>query len=763
MRWLDRQKPPAALTCAYCGAAGAFPHAFSIEYAGREFALFRCTACGSLHYDPPEVLAHIEHPYTEAYKENTRTGTKYFLETGYAPDLIVYCALAALAGRPDELLAERQFVDIGAGIGLSSAFIRDVRGIPPVAIEPAYMGELGQELLGLEFHRAFFEDLPGDVIRRLQVRPCLLHLNSVIEHLADPAEPVRQALARVEVETFAVIVPDADTIDPGAAMSTMLHRLAPGDHLHLPTEEGMRRFMRRLGFAHVAIGLNQGLIVAVGARRPVALPTPGEVKAGEAALLRCLLDNPHPWVSGGAAARLLQLASNAERLDEVADLRARLEPLLHRPTLLDQLRNAADPWREVPYHICVTGYCLALAALRQGQAEDGFGWLDVVDAAAARMRGGGFGPYGVQSIDFGWAARLLRGDALSRLCRFAEARARYAEVRDAAGDLVAGPTRRQVAAATIRLRDLTGLRGLVTSARMRVLNRNELAPSYSVAPSRLRALHPASLVFYVMYAGYLIGAVVRHRRVYAQYISGFLRYHGGLVAYAVARWVRVAPGRFQVGLRHAVAVRREARPLRALAAAARKLLRAMDNAHNIDIASNGEAFLLRAILLLRPGEVIDIGARDGPFSALAAGLGAPVHAFDDRLDQLAVFRARCAGWRVRFNEFVPRDLDAYAAAHCSPPIAMLRLAVPGSEDAILAGCPRLLSRTAAIRFAHGPENAAARVFLADLRAPLEAAGFVVFHLLPRRLRPLDGTEPEFSGRLYVALRPELAASLQLRP
>ena len=52
-----------------------------------------------------------------------------------------------------------------------------------------------------------------------------------------------------------------------------------------------------------------------------------------------------------------------------------------------------------------------------------------------------------------------------------------------------------------------------------------------------------------------------------------------------------------------------------------------------------------------------------------------------------------------------------------------------------------------------------RVIAADLRAPLERAGYRVFHLLPGKLRPL-GDEPEdFGGRLYVALAPELARAI----
>ncbi len=766
MRWLDRHPPPAALICAYCGEPGVFPHAQSFEYGGRDYALFRCPACGSLHYDPPEILVRIEYPYSEAYKENTRHGVKYLMETGYAPELIAYCALAALGGLPPELLADRQFVDVGAGLGLSSLFVREVCGITPVIVEPAYMGELGEALLGLEIHRAFFEDLPEDVLRRLQARPCLLHLNSVVEHLTDPAGPVRQALARVEVDVFAAIVPDAAMVDPATAFAGVLQTLAPGDHLHLPSAEGMRRFMARLGFAHVEIGLTKGLIVAVGARRPIRLPAQAEVAAGADAFLHRLMEHPNSMVAAGAAAGLLHNAAHADRPAEVARLQARLGAVLHRPTLLAQLRSP-DPWQELPFHIPVTCYYLAMNALRAADRDEGFAWLDVVDAATARIRADGVGPYTVRALDYGWAARLLRADALARLCRFDEACAIYAEVHAAGADLVAGPSRIQAEGGRRRIAWLSGPRGMLIRARLRLSRRRDLVerPGEPLWLRIARVIQPSALVYYLFYLGHCLRSAVVHRRALAQYVAGSFRYlrssaiyYGGGAWNAVSLAIRLAPARLLVRLRRTVATHRDSVPVRVLAGLARRLLRAAENAHNADIASNGEAFLLRTVLARHPGEVLDVGARDGPFSARAAALGARVHAFDAGLDQLRVFRARCAGYAVRFNEFIPQDLDAYAAAQCGPAIAVLRIAVPGQEPAILAGCAGLLRtrRIAAIRFAHGPENAPARVFLADLRGTLEASGYRVFHLLPGGLRPL-GAEPEdFGGRLYVALAPDLA-------
>ena len=777
MKWLDQRQPPAALTCVYCGTAGAFAHVQSFTYFERDFHLFRCPDCASLHYDPPEIVARIEHPYSEAYKANTRIGTKYFLEAGYAPELIVFCALAALAGRPPEVLAQRQFVDIGAGVGLSSLYVRDVCGIEPVVIEPAYMGELATELLGLDVQRAFFEHLPAETMQRLRARPCLLHLNSVIEHLSDPAEPMRQALAAVEVDVFAAIVPDADILDPSAPFTAMLPTLAPGDHLHLPTRAGMERFIRRLGFDHVAIATQPGLLIAVGARAPIILPDAAAVAAGTTALLNRLLGHPNPVIAGGAAARLLVFAMANRRTELLGELSARMLGVLDRKALLLRLRQP-DPWSEVPFHICTTGYALATSMMRDDELEPALAWLDVVDAASTCMAAGEYPAYAVQSITYGWAARLLRAHILIVLGRFEEVQVVLRALLAARDDRVNGPSQDQLAAAAFDLARTRGLSGLLLRARVRAR-----AISLGLSNNKRDAVqifHPISLLYYLYYSiyyiaysgyysAYFVRSVWRDRDHYIRFTRGFLRYHVEFVFHAVMEPLRLAPARAVVALRRIVAGRRDNLLSRALAAAARKFLRARDNAHNADIASNGEAFLLREVLPHWPGDVLDIGAQDGPFSALAASLPgtAQVHAFDPDAAQLEVFRARCTGRHVRLNDFIPRDGDAYVAAHAGARIAVLRLSVPGQEHAVLAGFAATLAQgmVGAVRFAHGPANAPARVFLADLVAPLAAAGFTVFHLLPDRLRPCLPLTPEdedFAGRAYVALAPALVRALAHR-
>jgi len=762
MQWLDRSLAPVALTCVYCGEAGEFAHVQSFDYLDRAFALYRCPGCASLHYHPPQVLVRIEYPYSDAYKENTRIGVKYFLEAGYSAELIVSCALAALAGLPKSILAERQFVDIGAGVGLSSLFVRDVCGIPPVVVEPAYMGELGTALLGLDIQRAFFEHLPDEVMTRLKARPCLLHLNSVIEHLTDPSEPLRQALAAVEVETFAAIVPDAAAVDASIPISALLPTLAPGDHLHLPTRAGMEAFMRRLGFAHVDIMQEHSLLVAVGARRPVMLPSAALVAANTDAFLHRLLEHPNHTLAIGAAARLMV----REVHNPLSLLRDRLREILAREIDRDTIlaRLAGDySWDEVPFHIAPSCYALAGDALERNLMAEAIAWLDVCEQSIQRLSDDKL-VYSVRAIDYVWAARLMRARVLQIQRRFAAAGEVLRGIVAARADQRTGPSKAQIAEAETMLRQMRGVPGVLLRLDVTVIR--PLLVSWIGVRKAL-----AYAGFYGRWGWYWLEHFGRYAVHYTVHSGAYAAYgvkwvlhmlavarewaiYGAIFAGNAARgWLRLLPGRAVVALRRAVAVRRERGVVRTMVAVARKIVRAAENAGNADIHSNGEAFLLRAVLAVRPGAVLDVGARDGPFSALAARLGATrVIAFETDAAEWPVFAERCRKLgTVELRKAWPERLEA---------AAVLRIAVPEIQTAVLREVPAGIG---AIRFGHGEAQAAEGVFLRDIVAQLGALGFTTYHLMPDRLVACGAVPAgmeDFAGRLFVALSTEVVAALR---
>ena len=293
---------------------------------------------------------------------------------------------------------------------------------------------------------------------RLKARPCLLHLNSVIEHLTDPSEPLRQALAAVEVETFAAIVPDADAVDATIPISALLPTLAPGDHLHLPTRAGMEKFMRRLGFAHVEIMQEHSLLVAVGARRPVMLPSAAAVSAGTEAFLHKLLDHPNHTLAIGAAARLMI----REVHNPLSALRDRLREMLSREIDRDTVmaRLASDySWDDIPFHIAPTCYALAVDALERNLLTDSMAWLDVCEQSIQRLTDDKL-VYSVRAIDYVWAARLMRSRVLMIQRRLGAAEEVLRGIVAARADQITGPSKAQISAAEVTLRHMRGLSGL---------------------------------------------------------------------------------------------------------------------------------------------------------------------------------------------------------------------------------------------------------------------------------------------------------------
>ena len=411
MQWLDDKLPAARLVCMYCGTADDFPHFQSFAYLDRQFSLYRCPSCGSLAYDPPEILVEIVQPFTDAYKANSRRGINYLLDAGYSPDYIALCGLSALGGLSGEALREHIFVDVGAGIGLSSYFIDAFQGIETLAIEPSYSGHLSREILGIDSQTAFFEDLPAEVMARLEARPCLLHLNSVIEHLRDPAAVIESLLGRIQIDILAAVVPDGATIDRNVPLGIQLPYLAPGDHLHLPTRAGMERLLRRLGFAHVTVREMGGLMIAVGGRAPIRLPDQQEVEAARDLLLHRLCGHPNPRVAGGAASRLLALASPRQETALVATLRARFAAEIDPRAMLARLRTEADVWEHVPFHLAATCYWMGYGAFQEQNYPEALAWLDVSEAAATRLARD-LPPYSMQAMDYHWSARLHRAHIL---------------------------------------------------------------------------------------------------------------------------------------------------------------------------------------------------------------------------------------------------------------------------------------------------------------------------------------------------------------
>lgn len=412
MSWIKTNNTGLQLHCTYCDHDGIFLHFGSFIYTEEKYSLYRCPQCQSLIYHPRPVPARREADMAPATLEDYRTRTRYYLETGYSIDHIVRCAMATLAAVPPSERARHLFVDIGAGIGLSSVFVRRHAGMETLTVEPSPSAHVGTELFGLRIHQAVVEDLPAEVLAELRDRPSVLHLNSVVEHVAHPVAALRAIMGLTHVEALAIVVPDGTAIDKGMPFLTQLGLLVPGDHMHLPTPEGLRHFFTRLGLPEVRVAQEAGLIVATGARRPFSLPAPDQVTAACDDFLEALSHHPNRMVAEGALTRRMPYAAQRGDYAQVEALHARLSaPLPDPATVLGRLRLASD-WQDIPFHVGAAAFWIAHNAFRRGRPREGEDWCDVLEAFAERQASDQ--PlYAATTLYFRTEGRLWRAHALA--------------------------------------------------------------------------------------------------------------------------------------------------------------------------------------------------------------------------------------------------------------------------------------------------------------------------------------------------------------
>jgi hypothetical protein len=363
--WLSLQRPPVTLRCVYCGTTDAFSHAASYVAEGELWHLHRCPSCGSLTYDMVTPTAHPADRYTEREHE---TSARYYLEVGYFVDFIVLCALSALGDLPEEQVRNHIFFDVGAGMGVSSYFVREMFDAKVVAIEPSITGRFGRKIFGVDIRSEYLEDLSPEAMQRLRGKPCLVHLDAVVEHLVDPRTVLSGLITELDVQTMAIVVPDAAVATPTVPFLHAYGTLLPGDHLHLPTQAGVMQLLEYLGFAYHAVQSTGSLIIAVGGRRPVSIPSAETVAEWRDKFLQRLIDHPDPHVALGAAARLLPYAVSLQQLEVLERLRKRFAAELKPDELLDRLAHDAD-FERIPFHLAPTCFWLAVAAISKSDID----------------------------------------------------------------------------------------------------------------------------------------------------------------------------------------------------------------------------------------------------------------------------------------------------------------------------------------------------------------------------------------------------------
>ena len=394
-----------------------FRHVRSFEYENDTLALHECPMCKSLAYD----LSSIEVPLvcaSDLYSGEAARAARYALEAGVSSYHIAKCALAALPDHPTRSIQDMTFVDIGAGLGLASYLVKTIFGSRTVTIEPSFTGKISNEILGLDVHRCYFEDLPDELLEDLSGKPCCLHLNSVVEHLVDPYAVLKQMLARAKVETLAIIVPDGLGIDFEGSFLNALPYLAPKDHRHLPSKAGIEALMKRLGFAHVHCDRAEGLLTGIGSRTPIAFPNERMIKVTEQLFLENMRRHPNPMVSAGGASRLLPVAVCSGNAPLMSELRGRLSYEADCAKWLKAIDGRQ--WDDLPFHLSVTCYWLAYDAMAAGRLSGALALLDVVRAFGDLIVAD-YPQFAMTSLEFKWAAVILKAYILAQDDRLAEA------------------------------------------------------------------------------------------------------------------------------------------------------------------------------------------------------------------------------------------------------------------------------------------------------------------------------------------------------
>jgi FkbM family methyltransferase len=257
-------------------------------------------------------------------------------------------------------------------------------------------------------------------------------------------------------------------------------------------------------------------------------------------------------------------------------------------------------------------------------------------------------------------------------------------------------------------------------------------------------------------------------------------------------------------LRSLIASKRENTVLRCIALLCQKYLRAYDNQFNWDINSNGEKFVLEAVMALVPGIVFDVGANRGTYARMCAGIPsvAQVHAFEISLPTFQDLEHNCRGLpKIKLNGFGLSDQaaeveiyhaaessdrtsvhqvehgfasqvckatvqtgDGYMSANGVERVSFLKIDVEGADLATLRGFKNAFQehRVQAVQFEHGGPSVESRTFLRDIVRFLAMFDLRCFRLYPRTLERVDeyGYRMEdFQGRNYVALSPDLVQRL----
>jgi SAM-dependent methyltransferase len=219
----------------------------------KRYALYRCDACGSLHYPDAQPIAY------ESLRD-ADLSRKYYLEIGAGLDSM----LAPLAWVKHADAAA--YLEVGGGYGFSVDFAARALGWRARGMDPSSIAAVGARDLGYDLTRGYLsasEAAPGAPF------DCVLS-SEVIEHVRDPDPFLAAMISAVSDDGVLMLTtPDAAAVSADLTDIALLQIVVAGHHIVIFTAEGLRAALKRAGLTHIEITSRDQTLLAVAARRPV--------------------------------------------------------------------------------------------------------------------------------------------------------------------------------------------------------------------------------------------------------------------------------------------------------------------------------------------------------------------------------------------------------------------------------------------------------------------------------------------------------------
>lgn len=287
--------------------------------------LFRCKACDSRFFDPPEIQAFSE------ITGDSKKFHKHYCEVGAG----IWEMFWPVAMIPVSMATN--LLDVGCGFGYTVDCWRTIRG-EAIGLELAEYGRLGANLLDIPIYFDYLEDIAA----LKDIKFDVVYASEVIEHVADCQSFILELSAHVKPKGFLVLTtPNADFIKVENESPTLIAALSPGFHGFLFSAATLEKTLRDAGFSHVIVREYNERLVAWSSKEEFNLlesftePRRDYLNYLSSAIEK--LANRHDLVYDGFLYRLFRDQLNAGNIQAAAAALQKLEASLkdkYGPTVL---------------------------------------------------------------------------------------------------------------------------------------------------------------------------------------------------------------------------------------------------------------------------------------------------------------------------------------------------------------------------------------------------------------------------------------------